>query len=68
MKTQDTNPFHQKLSIAYIIMLFLTLLVSIWWTRRTTPKPEIIDPNIANTEQTNNVQILPPIMGELAYR
>ena len=68
MKIQDTNPFHQKLSIAYIIMLFITLLVSIWWTRRTTPKPEIIDLNIANTEQTNNVQIVPPIMGELAYR
>ncbi len=65
MKTQDSNPFHRKLSIIYILILFATLLGGIWWTRHNTRKPEIIDPNIATTEQTKKLPVALPILSEL---
>lgn len=57
MKSQETHPFHQKLLVVYILILFATSIGVIWWTQRTTPKPEIIDPNIATTEQIEKLPV-----------
>ena len=55
MKIENTHPFHRKLSIIYILILLTTSIGVIWWMQRTTPKPEIIDPYIATTEQIKKV-------------
>ena len=55
MKTENIHPFHPKLSIVYVLILFAISIGVIWWTQYTTPKPEIIDPYIATTEQVRKV-------------
>ena len=55
MKTENTCTFHQKRSIVYILILFAASLAVVWWMKYTTPTPEIIDLNIATTEQKSNL-------------
>lgn len=55
MKTENTYPFHQKHWILYILILFAASLAVVWWIQHTTPQPEIIDLNIATTQQKSNL-------------